>query len=118
MLNPITPVGRLQRMTTWKVRLSLPAMEDIIDQPSQNLGRLILTLTLQSKLAVSKNAADEESITEADLKLGLLAYPVLQAADIMLYKSVLSPQSFTPMPTQYINPNPPRIAEPELVVAW
>lgn len=44
------------------------------------------TLTVQSKLAVSKNAADEGSITEADLKLGLLAYPVLQAADIMLYK--------------------------------
>ena len=26
---------------------------------------------------------------EESLKLGLLAYPVLQAADVMLYKSVL-----------------------------
>jgi len=41
---------------------------------------------MQSKLAVSRNAADETAISEADLKLGLLAYPVLQAADIALYK--------------------------------
>jgi tryptophanyl-tRNA synthetase len=41
---------------------------------------------IQSKLAVARNAADEGSISEADLKLGLLAYPVLQAADIALYK--------------------------------
>jgi tryptophanyl-tRNA synthetase len=41
-------------------------------------------------LAVSRNAADETAISEADLKLGLLAYPVLQAADIALYKLVIS----------------------------
>lgn len=56
-------------MTTWKVRSRCTARADI-----------------QSKLAVARNAADEASISEADLKLGLLAYPVLQAADIALYK--------------------------------
>lgn len=30
-------------------------------------------------------------MSDADLKLGLLAYPVLQAADIALYKSTLVP---------------------------
>jgi tryptophanyl-tRNA synthetase len=38
-------------------------------------------------MATSKNA-HSEVISEADLRLGLLAYPVLQAADIMLYKYV------------------------------
>jgi tryptophanyl-tRNA synthetase len=56
-LNTLTPVGHLKRMTTWK-----------------------------SKLVVSRNANSEDEISEGDLKLGLLSYPVLQAADIMLYK--------------------------------
>lgn len=56
-LNTITSVGHLKRMTTWK-----------------------------SRLAVSRNANSEDEVSESDLKLGLLAYPVLQAADIMLYK--------------------------------
>lgn len=30
-------------------------------------------------------------MSESDLRLGLLAYPVLQAADILLYKSTLVP---------------------------
>jgi tryptophanyl-tRNA synthetase len=42
--------------------------------------------TWKSKLVVSRNANSEEEISEGDLKLGLLAYPVLQAADILLYK--------------------------------
>lgn len=44
----------------------------------------------QSKLSIARpngqdmTAAEEEA--EESLKLGLLAYPVLQAADVMLYK--------------------------------
>ncbi|EGF99913.1 uncharacterized protein MELLADRAFT_40031 [Melampsora larici-populina 98AG31] len=49
ILNCITPVGKLNRMTTWKV------------------------------------------IDESLLHLGLLAYPVLQSADILLYKSTHVP---------------------------
>lgn len=56
-LNTLTPVGHLKRMTTWK-----------------------------SKLVVSRNANSEDEVSEGELKLGLLSYPVLQAADIMLYK--------------------------------
>lgn len=42
--------------------------------------------TWKARLAVSKNANSEDEVSEADLRLGLLAYPVLQAADVLLYK--------------------------------
>lgn len=32
---------------------------------------------------------DVEDISDTELRLGLLAYPVLQAADILLYKRVV-----------------------------
>ncbi|CAE6519537.1 unnamed protein product [Rhizoctonia solani] len=59
MLNCTTPMGKLQRMTTWK-----------------------------SKLAISRNANSTDEIDESHLNLGLFAYPVLQAADILLYRQV------------------------------
>ncbi|GAA5916779.1 hypothetical protein JCM8208_004041 [Rhodotorula glutinis] len=57
-LNTVTPVNRLMRMTTWK-----------------------------SKLATIRNANSEDEIDDSMLQLGLLAYPVLQAADVLLYKT-------------------------------
>ncbi|KAJ4481153.1 hypothetical protein J3R30DRAFT_3656795 [Lentinula aciculospora] len=62
IFNCITPMGKLRRMTTWK-----------------------------SRLAVSKNQADDAEISEAGLNLGLFAYPVLQAADILAYKATHVP---------------------------
>lgn len=56
-LNTVTPVNRLMRMTSWK-----------------------------SKLATLRNANSEDEIDDSMLQLGLMAYPVLQAADILLYK--------------------------------
>ncbi|CAD6586017.1 MAG: Tryptophan--tRNA ligase, mitochondrial [Cyphobasidiales sp. Tagirdzhanova-0007] len=55
-LSCIAPFGRLQRMTTWK-----------------------------SKIATMRNANHESEVDESLLHLGLFAYPVLQAADILLY---------------------------------
>lgn len=60
--NTLSSVGRLHRMTTWK-----------------------------SRLAVARNANSEDEVSEADLRLGLFAYPVLQAADVALYKTTLVP---------------------------
>lgn len=53
---------------------------------------------LQGKIAVHKNHASEADVSESDLNLGLFAYPVLQAADILLYKLRLLPfpSSFPP----------------------
>lgn len=62
ILNCITAFGKLNRMTTWK-----------------------------SKLATAKNAAETSDVDHKDLSLGLFAYPVLQAADILLYKATHVP---------------------------
>ncbi|KAG0145054.1 hypothetical protein CROQUDRAFT_46320 [Cronartium quercuum f. sp. fusiforme G11] len=62
ILNCITPVGRLNRMTTWK-----------------------------SRLATARNSNSLEEVDDSMLHLGLLAYPVLQSADILLYKSTHIP---------------------------
>ncbi|KAI5479545.1 tryptophanyl-trna synthetase [Pseudohyphozyma bogoriensis] len=61
-LNCVTPVNKLMRMTTWK-----------------------------SKLASIRNAASEDEVDDSLLQLGLLAYPVLQAADVLLYKTTHVP---------------------------
>ncbi|KAG6835547.1 hypothetical protein H0H93_000322 [Arthromyces matolae] len=57
ILNCITPIGKLRRMTTWKTRL-----------------------------AASRNANDESEVDESLLNAGLFTYPVLQAADILVYR--------------------------------
>lgn len=49
----------------------------------------------QSKLAIAATGdasnPEDQNKAEENLRLGLLAYPVLQAADILLYKLVLTP---------------------------
>lgn len=64
ILNCLAPFGRLARMTTWK-----------------------------SKLATARNGSEAEqaAVDDRDLSLGLFAYPVLQAADILLYKATHVP---------------------------
>ncbi|KAJ7778819.1 hypothetical protein DFH07DRAFT_911170 [Mycena maculata] len=62
ILSCITPTGRLRRMTSWKTRL-----------------------------AQSRNANSESEVDESLLNAGLLTYPVLQAADILLYQATHVP---------------------------
>lgn len=62
-LNTLTSVGRLQRMTSWKSKLSIASGN------------------------VEAGSVSERLRQEEQLKLGLLAYPVLQTADVLLYKS-------------------------------
>ncbi|KAL9935474.1 hypothetical protein V8E36_005822 [Tilletia maclaganii] len=64
ILNCVTPFGKLSRMTTWK-----------------------------SKLVIARGGGASEAVVadESNLLLGLFAYPVLQAADILLYKSTHVP---------------------------
>ncbi|KDE08046.1 tryptophanyl-tRNA synthetase [Microbotryum lychnidis-dioicae p1A1 Lamole] len=61
-LNCVTPVNRLMRMTSWK-----------------------------SKMATLRNANSEDEVDDSLLQLGLLAYPVLQTADVLLYKTTHVP---------------------------
>ncbi|KAG6330035.1 hypothetical protein ID866_9055 [Astraeus odoratus] len=62
ILNCITPIGKLRRMTTWK-----------------------------SRLAASRNAGSEEEVDESLLNAGLFTYPVLQAADVLIYRATHVP---------------------------
>ncbi|KAI0927837.1 hypothetical protein AcW1_005255 [Taiwanofungus camphoratus] len=62
ILNCLTPMGKLRRMTTWK-----------------------------SRLAASRNARDDTEVDESLLNAGLFTYPVLQAADILAYKATHVP---------------------------
>ncbi|EGN96406.1 hypothetical protein SERLA73DRAFT_186141 [Serpula lacrymans var. lacrymans S7.3] len=62
ILNCVTPLGKLRRMTTWKARL-----------------------------AASRNANDESEVDESLLNAGLFTYPVLQAADILAYRATHVP---------------------------
>jgi len=57
LLSCLTPLGKLNRMTTWK-----------------------------GKLAALRNANSEEEVDESLLNVGLFTYPILQAADILLYR--------------------------------
>ncbi|KAH7890081.1 hypothetical protein F5I97DRAFT_1849997 [Phlebopus sp. FC_14] len=62
ILNCLAPVGRLRRMTTWKARL-----------------------------AASRNAGSEDEVDETLLNTGLFTYPVLQAADVLVYRATHVP---------------------------
>ncbi|KDQ18685.1 hypothetical protein BOTBODRAFT_29062 [Botryobasidium botryosum FD-172 SS1] len=62
ILNCMTSMGKLKRVTTWK-----------------------------SKLAVARNDGTDKNQDDGHLSLGLFAYPVLQAADILLYKATRVP---------------------------
>ncbi|KAL8791425.1 MAG: hypothetical protein Q9213_000041 [Squamulea squamosa] len=66
ILSCTASVGYLSRMTQWKVRYT-------------------------SKLAMSDSIALSDSDAKAKLKLGLFSYPVLQSADILLYRATHVP---------------------------
>ena len=79
-------MGYLSRMTQWKV------CQDGSKISRNHLS--ILTDHLQSKLALSDEAsALEATSAKAKPRLGLFSYPVLQAADILLYGYGFSPWS-------------------------
>ncbi|KAF8589713.1 tryptophanyl-tRNA synthetase, partial [Ramaria rubella] len=62
ILTCLAPMGRMKRMTTWK-----------------------------SKLATVRNANSDSEVDDSLLNLGLFSYPVLQAADILLYQATHVP---------------------------
>jgi tryptophanyl-tRNA synthetase len=57
-----------------------------LEGDSEILGRRTEIQLLQSKLAISRNDKDETIVDESMLSLGLFSYPVLQAADVLLYR--------------------------------
>lgn len=77
ILSCTASVGYLSRMTQWKVCRSLA------------LGHILFDDS-QTKLALPSETSALDSGAKAKLKLGLFSYPVLQAADILLYGFALT----------------------------
>ncbi|KAJ1921746.1 Tryptophan--tRNA ligase, mitochondrial [Mycoemilia scoparia] len=69
MLNCITPVGWLHKMTQWKTKLQNKNPSD------------------HGTASSGIDAASDPNSETSKLRLGLFAYPVLQAADILLYSA-------------------------------
>lgn len=69
LLSTVTGMGYLNRMTQWKSKAGLSESASLVGTNSAGEG----------------NREVEEAFTK--LKLGLFAYPCLQAADILLYKA-------------------------------
>ncbi|KAI9193170.1 uncharacterized protein BJ171DRAFT_532590 [Polychytrium aggregatum] len=78
-----TPVGWLSRMHQWKSKLQ--ALQKASGSASQSLAATTLSLD-----AVAPTSGDGPDPTQG-LCVGLFAYPVLQAADILLYKATEVP---------------------------
>ena len=78
ILSCTASVGYLSRMTQWKVCYRLHQIHLRSSAPWTDF--------LQSKLALSDDiSALDATSAKARLKLGVFSYPVLQAADILLY---------------------------------
>lgn len=75
ILSCTASTGYLSRMTQWKVSGG--------DQRSTRT--FSSTDDLKSKLSLADSASLFDKTTKSRLKLGLFSYPVLQAADILLY---------------------------------
>jgi tryptophanyl-tRNA synthetase len=87
ILSTLTPLGWLDRMTQFK------------EKKLQELSRLVADFhspdpEIQSRMnerSLERRRQEEDRIEEASANLGLYAYPVLMAADILLYKSNIVP---------------------------
>ncbi|KAJ3023936.1 Tryptophan--tRNA ligase, mitochondrial [Thoreauomyces humboldtii] len=85
-----TPIGWLSRMHQWKTKLQ--TMQAVGGLKSTTAASATLNLT--SQLADSYDASDpptEGETAVAGLNVGLLTYPVLQAADILIYRATEVP---------------------------
>ena len=93
IFNCITPIGKLRRMTTWKV-----CVVSVLPLSSAQADGQFS----QSRLATSRNANDESEVDESMLNAGLFTYPILQAADILAYRYLVLRLSYTPLVTIYL----------------
>lgn len=55
------------------------------------MGKLRRMTTWKSRLAAARNSSSEDEVDESMLNAGLFMYPVLQAADVLVYKATHVP---------------------------
>ena len=87
VLGTLTPMGWLNRMTQFKGKTATERMSDIYDawQSMSEEEFSIFSSELKNR------APEEEKVVSDSMNLGLYSYPVLMAADILLYKADLVP---------------------------
>lgn len=87
VFSSVTPVGELKRMTQFKDKANTPPLE--IDHfIKTRIGQLGRTPTDSDFL---KELDPFKKSIENNVNTGLLTYPILQAADILLYKATQVP---------------------------
>jgi len=83
ILSCTASTGYLSRMTQWKVKQRELSRLDILWHRA-NSG-------VQSKMQLGDNASLDDPKARKSLKHGLFSYPILQAADILLYRATHVP---------------------------
>lgn len=108
LLNTITPFGELSRMTQWKEKVRIPDKDTriLIEQNNKRISKIYKD---ESELNKNKDLSQDklyrllsERVEKETLlptilynliraNAGLLNYPILMAADILLYKACVVP---------------------------
>jgi tryptophanyl-tRNA synthetase len=88
LLSCTASMGYLSRMTQWKVRFFSSLLIALVPNFVHHVDDMH-----QSKLSLPSDASplDPSPTNKTALKLGLFSYPVLQAADILLYNTTHVP---------------------------
>ncbi len=92
VLGTLTPMGWLDRMTQFKEKKPSPLVEVLRKDISEKIEKRNFDQSYIVELLIEKIvSAHEENLDFESAKLGLYAYPVLMAADILLYHADLVP---------------------------
>lgn len=102
IFNAITPLGQLMRMTQFKQKAHQYASRQFVDSAQDNdpetatddlsdLSALISTADVGASSGKAGDALQIPLEGIGRINAGLLTYPVLQAADILLYKAAVVP---------------------------
>ncbi len=84
VLNTITPMGELRRMTQFKDKESFN--QNAFEEIKKILGDKKMSIEIAEKI-YNENKELSSWARETSANLGLFAYPVLMAADILLYSA-------------------------------
>lgn len=94
LLNTITPVSELQRMTQFKdksgIKSNFEAIQKILEFSSKSESKSFIGSNIKNIESVEKYINDFIADFNKS-KMGLLDYPVLMAADVLLYGTEIVP---------------------------
>ena len=95
ILNTMTPLGELERMTQFKEKAKINLENDQKIEKFMNQFRILHTEThTTNELNLLRNFLEydqEKALTRQETRAGLLNYPTLMAADILLYQAAAVP---------------------------